>query len=230
MDRINAALAAMKSDEFPVIARYAKEFDCDRSTLSRRYRGVTTSREEYRESMSVLSNQQSASLILYINTLTTRGIPPTPAMIRNFVYDITKEWVSKNWVTNWTKRHSQELESSYLQPLDMARKIADNLHQYAIYFNQLEEYCHGSTQHRRCPVTTQSASQSEGAQGPGQLSRTPLTNQIALMDYRRYSYSVHCLCVHNTASTALPNTSVSIRGHSKTTEASDCIPESQMAF
>jgi hypothetical protein len=130
----------MKSDEFPVIARYAKEFDCDRSTLSRRYRGVTTSREEYRESMSVLSNQQSASLILYINTLTTRGIPPTPAMIRNFVYDITKEWVSKNWVTNWTKRHSQELESSYLQPLDMARKIADNLHQYAIYFNQLEEY------------------------------------------------------------------------------------------
>ena len=57
MDPIEAALTAMRNDEAPVIAKYAKEYGCDRSTLSRRYRGVTTSRDEYRESISLLTNQ-----------------------------------------------------------------------------------------------------------------------------------------------------------------------------
>src|ERR1700753_3150403 len=88
MDPIEAALAAMANDEAPVIAKYAKEDGCNRSTLSRRYRGVTTTRDEYRENRSLLTNQQSATLVDYINTLTARGTPPTPAMVRNFAYDI----------------------------------------------------------------------------------------------------------------------------------------------
>ena len=88
MANIEAALAAMKSDEAPVFAKYAIEYDCNRSTLSRRYRGITTNRDEYRESKSLLTNQQSTILIEYINTLIARGLSPTPTMIRNFVHDI----------------------------------------------------------------------------------------------------------------------------------------------
>ena len=71
MAKIKSALDAMKSDEAPCFAHYARIYGCDRSTLSRRYRGVTTSRDEYRESKSLLANQQSTTLILYINALTT---------------------------------------------------------------------------------------------------------------------------------------------------------------
>ena len=88
MANIQAALTAMESDEAPVIARYAEKFGCNRSTLSRRYNGVTTSRDEYRENMSLLTYQQSTTLIEYINTLTNRGLSPTPAMVRNFTHDI----------------------------------------------------------------------------------------------------------------------------------------------
>ena len=100
MAKIQAALDAMKSDEAPVIAQYAAKYDCKRSTLSRRYRGVTTSRDAYRESKSLLTNQQSTTLIEYINTLTARGLSPTPIMVRNFVHDIIQEWPSKNWIVN----------------------------------------------------------------------------------------------------------------------------------
>ena len=100
MANIQAALTAMESDEAPVIARYAKKFGYNRSTLSRRYNGVTTSRDEYRENMSLLTHQQLTTLVEYINTLTNRGLSPTPIMVHNFAHDIIQSWPCKNWVTN----------------------------------------------------------------------------------------------------------------------------------
>ena len=88
MANIEAALAAMRSDDAPVIAEYAAKYNCNRSTLSRRYRGITTSREAYRESKSLLTNQQSTTLVEYINTLTARGLSLTPTMVRNFMHNI----------------------------------------------------------------------------------------------------------------------------------------------
>ena len=84
--------------------------------------------DEYRESKSLLTNQQSTTLIEYINTLTARGLSPTPTMVRNFVHDIIQSWPSKNWVANWVKLHADELLSKYLLLIDMTRKIADNWH------------------------------------------------------------------------------------------------------
>ena len=140
MANIEAALTAMRSDDAPVIAEYAAKYSCNRSTLSRRYRGITTSREAYRESKSLLTNQQSTTLVEYINTLIARGLSLTSAMVRNFVHDIIQEWPSKNWIANWVKQHADELMSNYLPPIDMSRKIADNWRQYAVYFDQLQEY------------------------------------------------------------------------------------------
>ena len=81
MANIEAALAAMKGDEAPVFAHYAAKYGCDRSTLSRRYRGITTSRDAYRESKSLLTQQQSRTLVNYINTLINRSLSPTPTMV-----------------------------------------------------------------------------------------------------------------------------------------------------
>ena len=54
MDPINAALAALELQDPPNYTRTAKEFDINRSTLSRRYRRITRAREDTTEIKSLL--------------------------------------------------------------------------------------------------------------------------------------------------------------------------------
>ncbi|EED14493.1 conserved hypothetical protein [Talaromyces stipitatus ATCC 10500] len=61
----------------------AKMLGVSCSTLSRRYRGVTGSKEEQYDNQRLLNNQQSQKLIQWIDMLCEHGIPPTPSMIAN---------------------------------------------------------------------------------------------------------------------------------------------------
>ncbi|KAF2174653.1 hypothetical protein K469DRAFT_773422 [Zopfia rhizophila CBS 207.26] len=91
MNPLEAALASLESlkpGETPNYTRTAKEFGCNRSTLSKRHRGVQGPRTVQYENQRVLDEQQSRTLIDYINKLTERGLPPSNEMLRNFAKEI----------------------------------------------------------------------------------------------------------------------------------------------
>jgi len=134
MTPIEAALAAIASEEDPNYAAVAEKYGCDRSTLSRRHRGITGSKTDARSSKSLLSMQQQKDLVNYINRLTARGLPPTHSMVANFAQDICHKSPGKNWVTRFIRSNRDELSSGYLTGQDLSRKKADNIYQYKLYF------------------------------------------------------------------------------------------------
>ena len=88
MANIDAALADLRLQDKPNISATAKKHGCDRTTLSRRFRNVTKSKESANDSMRLLDHVQSKALIKYINDLTKRGLPPTTTMVRNLAAGI----------------------------------------------------------------------------------------------------------------------------------------------
>ena len=66
MSPIEAAIDDLKLQEHPNIAA-TRKFEVNRSTLLRRYKSVTSSRSNRVENISLLSLQQSKSLVSYIN-------------------------------------------------------------------------------------------------------------------------------------------------------------------
>jgi hypothetical protein len=138
MGSIEDALAAIALEEKPKYSATATEYDVDRTTLSRRHRGVTTSRAEARNIRSLLTTQQEKELVNYINKLTTRGLPPTLSMVRNFAQDICQILSRKSWVHRFVKRHKDQLISGFLSGQDLNRKKADNIYQYERYFDLVQ--------------------------------------------------------------------------------------------
>ena len=88
MRPIDEALNAADAQKNPVYAHIAEKHSVDRSTLSRRHRSITTDRATAHETQSHLTKQQSETLINYIDKLINRGIPSTPAIVRNFIVEI----------------------------------------------------------------------------------------------------------------------------------------------
>ncbi len=72
MSSIAAALGAIESldsNEKINIAKIAREYGCDRSTLSRHYRGVQVSVTAYHQTGQLLNPQQEKTLVKYIDGL-----------------------------------------------------------------------------------------------------------------------------------------------------------------
>ena len=121
MSSIEAALDFLIGVEKPNYAETARLFKCDRTTLSRRHRGVCVSKTELHEWQSLLSHQQELELVDYINELVRRGSPPTNVMVKRFAAQIAKKEPGKCWVSRFIKRHSERLKSGYLEGTDAAR-------------------------------------------------------------------------------------------------------------
>jgi hypothetical protein len=134
MAPIDDALAAIAGEKKPHYAQIAREFNVDKSTLARRHQGVTVSRDQYHQNSQFLSPKQTRFLINYIKNLTSQGLPPTPAMVRQFALDITGKLPGKNWPSEFLKRHEDECKSRYLRGFDQARQKADSHYQYKLYF------------------------------------------------------------------------------------------------
>jgi hypothetical protein len=135
MDAIDAALKDLKLQDVKNISAVAKMHGVDRSTLSRRYNGVSNPAKVYHESRQLLNPQQEKDLVSYINELTEKGIPPTPAMVRNFAHDIAGKRPGKSWSQGFCKRHQDILTSGYLNNIDKQRKDADSVASYSHYFD-----------------------------------------------------------------------------------------------
>ena len=137
MTPIEKALAALESQKCPNYGKTARLFGVDRSTLSRRHRGVAGSKEDKISNEKLLSSQQEITLIGYINRLTDRGTPPTPAMVRNFATEIVGIAPSKMWLSRFVKRHREKLDSGFQLGFDLNRKKADNIYEYKLWFDKV---------------------------------------------------------------------------------------------
>jgi hypothetical protein len=141
MKPIDKALHDLKSQEVPNISATAKKWNVHRSTLSRNWNGITLPRHHADKLYKCkLSPPQEKALIDYINKLSLRGIPPVTQMVRNFVYDIAKVCVGKNWTQDFIRHHKDKLDSGFLRMMDLSRKKADNVHTYRLYFEQVRVF------------------------------------------------------------------------------------------
>ena len=108
MDNLEAALDALKSlklRESPNYTTIAKQYGVNRTTLSRRHRGVTRSWAEKISNDWNLNPTQELELVKYIDSLSKRGLPPTREIIRNFASEIARKLVGKSWVNRFIRRH-----------------------------------------------------------------------------------------------------------------------------
>jgi hypothetical protein len=132
-------LKSLKLGEKPNISATARKYGVDRSTLSKRFRGVQRSRAHYDNNQRLLDPQQTKTLIEWINKLTERGLPPSKPILRNFAKELSGREPGKNWVNRFLDTHKDELIQKYATGLDAARSKADSAYRYALYFKQLEE-------------------------------------------------------------------------------------------
>jgi hypothetical protein len=138
MDSIEKALSDLASQEKPNYATTAKKYGVAASTLSRRHRKITMSRDDATATFkSLLTPQQEQVLIEYINKLSVFSFPPTVLMIRNFAFKICKNMPGSNWPIRFIKRHNKVLDSRFLKGFDLSRKKADSPEAYKRYFKMV---------------------------------------------------------------------------------------------
>jgi hypothetical protein len=120
--RIELALEAIKSSLKPNYAALAREFGVERTTLAKRHKGQTVTREEANSvHRQLLTTIQEEQLIKQINKLTIRHMPPTVQMVKNMAEEIIQREVNKNWTSRFVKRHQNRLKSLYLRNIDNLR-------------------------------------------------------------------------------------------------------------
>ena len=137
MAAIDDALAACDLADVPNYAQIAREFGVNRSTLSRRHRGIIRAAEDLHESQQLLSESQEKELVKYINRLNEKGIPPTCPMVRNFAAEIAQIQPGQKWPYRFVQRHKDELKSCYLEGLDLSRKRAESYTNIRRYFEMV---------------------------------------------------------------------------------------------
>jgi hypothetical protein len=139
MDPIQAAIEDYESQEpgERSVQKVADKHGVWRSTMQRRMDGQIVPRTEHTTNTRKISPQQEDELVLYIESLTARGLPPTRAMIQNFASDIARERVSESWVSRFLVRHNDSLTPRWTDEMDRDRHQADLGHRYKAFFKEL---------------------------------------------------------------------------------------------
>jgi hypothetical protein len=134
--RIDEAVAAIQRGEFSDYTNAARKYGCDRSSLSRRIRGLTKSKKDANSFWhQCLTIEQEEVLIYRINDLTDRSMPPTSHIVRNLAEEIRGAPVGKNWVGQFVKRHQIRLKSLYLRNIDNLRAGAEYAPMFQLFFS-----------------------------------------------------------------------------------------------
>ncbi|EDN02183.1 predicted protein [Histoplasma mississippiense (nom. inval.)] len=103
---ILSAIDDLNAQLVPNYTVTAEKYGISRYTLSRRYRGVQTSRKEATSiHRKILTDSQENRLLFHINRLADRGFPCTPQILHNLVVEILKEPIGANWVARFCQRH-----------------------------------------------------------------------------------------------------------------------------
>jgi hypothetical protein len=139
--RITEAIADLKTQDRPNIAATARKYRVARETLSKRFRGETSTNEDANSYVrQQLTATQEETLIAYINKLNDRGFPPTPQILKNIAESIAHTTLGRNWVARFCKRHRTRLASVYLRTIDHKRKIADNSQHFQHFFDLVRTF------------------------------------------------------------------------------------------
>ena len=149
MDPIDAAIEAMNSlclGERPNITKYARDYDVDRTTLSRRWRGIQGPQEGKNQSQQYLSIAQELVLVKKIERLTKQGLEPTDSMLRAMAGEIRGDETEPgiHWPKRFRNRYADRLVYQWSSGMDGRRHRADNAINYSYYFaylgSKLEQY------------------------------------------------------------------------------------------
>jgi hypothetical protein len=101
MSPIDKALAAIESRELGEGVshnEYAAKYGVSPSTLSRRVRGITSSKKDGMGKQQALHPTQELELCRYISELTVKGLPPTREMLKNFASAAAGRPLHNSWV------------------------------------------------------------------------------------------------------------------------------------
>lgn len=124
---MDEAIADLNSSASPSIAQVARKYGLSRSTLSRRWRGVTTSKARSVEDHKFLNEKREQELKNYIQRLCERFLPPTPTILSQIAANLAGKEPGSNWCLRFVERHKAELDSRYLNSLDLQRHHADSV-------------------------------------------------------------------------------------------------------
>ena len=89
--------------------KIADAHDVDRTTLSRRHRGVQGTMQQKAEQQQNLTNDEELELVAYIDQLCREHLPPTRDMIQHFASIICGFEVGKMWVSRFLQKHHDAL-------------------------------------------------------------------------------------------------------------------------
>ena len=136
--RIALAIADIGDQIAPNYAEYARKYELVPSTLSRRHRGITTSRKEasseHRQNLTIAQEQV---LLAHINRLTDRNLPPTAKIVQNIAEEMIGRSVGKNWTSQFVHRHQGEIKSLYLRNIDNQRVKSEYLPMFKYFYDMV---------------------------------------------------------------------------------------------
>ena len=135
MEPINLALKDLSLQDKPNVSTTAKKFNVNRSTLSRRFNGETNPAKRAVQKSQLLYLQQEKDLVIFINKKIEQGIPPTTAIVRNYVEQLAQKRLGNSWYQRFVDKHLETLSKGFLSTIDSQRKGADSKRQYKLYFN-----------------------------------------------------------------------------------------------
>jgi hypothetical protein len=117
--------------------KYATKWGVDRSTLSRRHRGVSRSVSAAHDTQKNLSTAQQQQLVQYITKLSEQGLAPTKQMVQNFGSAVAGKRVSMAWVDRFIRENNIHLITQWSAPMDRSRHNADFGLRYKRYYDEL---------------------------------------------------------------------------------------------
>ena len=142
-ERIDLALASLERQLVPNYSETAREFSVHRTTLMRRHKGISTSREQATsEHKKCLTNAEEEALISVINKLSIRGLPPTTQIVKNLAEEIIGQEVNKNWTAHFVHRYRGQLKSLYLRNIDSLRAKSEYGPLYKHFFEMVDFFLH----------------------------------------------------------------------------------------
>lgn len=124
--RIALALQAYQRGQFKSLRAAARAYEVSHKTLTRRSQG-TPSRTESIPHNRKLTLTEESTLVEWILSMDTRGMPPTQALVRQMAEILLAQRIlsmtpaiGKNWVGNFISRHP-ELQTRYNRKYDYQR-------------------------------------------------------------------------------------------------------------
>jgi hypothetical protein len=137
-ERMALAMSELSKETKPNIMGASKKYQVNRTTLSRRFKGIQQSQAQFlSESRQCLTNIEERVVLDWINDWTERFIPPTSCMVHSIAQEVSGVTINKNWVSMFAARHRAELHSDFLNVIDAARAQAENIPIMGKFYDQV---------------------------------------------------------------------------------------------